>query len=151
MKKIGYLLILCLMTGLTGYSRIVGDDVPDPVKSAFTKKFSDATEVKFERERKNFEISFKNNGDRMTANFNSKGDWLETETVIDSTDLSKEVITSIATNFPGYKIAHASQIEKPDTALIYEVVLKMGNKAYEVKFSPKGQVLRKTELRKERD
>jgi len=132
-----------------GYSqKIIPEKVPSLVKKAFAKKFSDATDVKYEMKKKYYEVTFKDNGDRMSANFNSKGEWLETETIINESDLPKEVSTSVAKNFAGFIISEITQIDTPDKVLNYELDLKKGKVGYEVKFTPKGEILKKTPLKK---
>jgi hypothetical protein len=99
-------------------------------------------------EKNDYEVSFKDKGVGMSANFNSKGEWLETETVMIESDLPKEVLTSVATNFVGFLITEAAKLEGPDNVLNYEMVLKKGKEGVEVKFSPKGEILKKTPLKK---
>ena len=132
-----------------GYSQAITlEKVPAAVKEAFAKKFPAATDVKYQMEKKDYEVSFKDNGVGMSANFNSKGEWLETETVMIESDLPKEVLTSVATNFVGYMISAIVKIDGPDKVVNYEMNLKKGNTGYEVKFSPKGDILKKTPLKK---
>jgi len=112
MKKIVLLLSACMLISLMGYTpKITPDKVPTPVKQAFAKKFSDAIDVKYEMKKKYYEVTFKDNGDMMSANFNSKGEWLETEIIINESDLPKEVSTSVAKNFAGFIILEISQID----------------------------------------
>ena len=76
------------------------------------------------------------------------GEWLETETVMIQSDLPKEVLTSAATNFVGYNITNITKVDGPDKVLNYEMNLKKGTVSYQVKFSPKGEILKKTQLKK---
>ena len=99
-------------------------------------------------EKKDYEVSFKDNGVGMSANFNSSGEWLETETVMIESDLPKEVLTSVATNFVGFMTTEITKVEGPNKVLNYEMNLKKGKEGYEVKFTPKGEILKKTPLKK---
>jgi len=149
MKKIIVVLLACLLFGFLGYTQTVPPEkVPAPVKEAFTKKFPAATSVSYEMEKKDYEVTFKDNGVGMSANFNSKGEWLETETIMIESDLPKAVLTSVATNFVGYSITEITKVEGPEKVLNYEMNLKKGKVGYEVKFSPKGNILKKTPLKK---
>ena len=149
MKKIIVLLSVCLLFVLFGYTQIIpAEKVPAPVKEAFAKKFPAATNVKYEMEKKDYEVTFKDKGVGMSANFNSKGEWLETETIMIESDLPKEVLTSVATNFVGFMITEVTKTEGTDKVLNYEMNLKKGKECYEVKFSPKGEILKKTPLKK---
>ena len=152
MKKIIVFLSACLLISLMGYSqKITPDKVPAPVKQAFAKKFPAATDVKYEMEKKDFEINFKDKGVEMSANFEVTGKWLETETEIKQSDLPKEVSASVAKNFAGFKITEVAKTETPDKGLIYEMDLKKDKERYEVQFSPKGDILKKTPLKKEKE
>lgn len=152
MKKIIVLLTACLLFSLMGYTqKLTADKVPAPVKEAFAKKFPAATDVKYEMEKKDYEINFKDKGIEMSANFDATGKWLETETEIKESDLPKEISASVTKNFSGYKISEVAKTETPDKGLIYEMDLKNDKEGFEVQFSPKGDVLKKTPLKKEKE
>ena len=152
MKKIIVLLTACLLFSLMSFSqKVTADKVPVPVKEAFTKKFPAATDVKYEMEKKDYEINFKDKGVAMSANFDATGKWIETETEIKESDLPKEVTVSVAKNFGGFKVEEVAKTETPDKGLIYEMDLKKDKEGYEVQFSAKGDVLKKTPLKKEKD
>ena len=152
MKKIVVLLSACMLISLMGYTqKITPDKVPAPVKQAFAKKFPAATDVKYEMEKKDYEINFKDKGVEMSANFDATGSWLETETEIKVTDIPKEVSASVTNNFAGFKISEVAKTETPDKGLIYEMDLKKDKEGLEVQFSPKGDILKKTPLKKEKD
>ena len=151
MKKIIVLLSACMLISLMGYSqKITPDKVPAPVKEAFANKFPTATDVKYEMEKKDYEINFKDKGVEMSANFDATGKWLETETEIKQSDLPKEVSASVAKNFAGYKISEVAKVEC-DKGICYEMDLKSDKEGYEVQFSPKGDVINKHPLKKEKE
>jgi len=148
MKKLIVLLSACLLISLMGFTQIIAPEkVPADVKQTFSKKFPEATDIKYEMEKKDYEVSFKENGVVMSANFNSSGEWLETETIIIESDLPKKVLTSAAKNFSGFMITEVSKVESPDKVVYYEMYLKTNKKGYDVEFSPKGDVLKKTLLK----
>jgi len=152
MKKIIVLLTACFLVSLMGYTqKLTAEKIPAPVKEAFAKKFPAATDVKYEMEKKDYEINFKDKGVEMSANFDATGKWLETETEIKESDLPKEVSTSTTKNFSGFKISEVAKTETPDKGLIYEMDLKKDKEGFEVQFSPKGDILKKTLLKKEKE
>ena len=152
MKKIVVLLAACLLISLMGHTqKITPDKVPAPVKEAFAKKFPAATDIKYEMEKKDYEINFKEKGVEMSANFDATGKWLETETEIKESDLPKDVSASVVKNFAGFKISEVAKTETPDKDLIYEMDLKKDKEGFEVQFSPKGDILKKTPLKKEKE
>jgi hypothetical protein len=127
------------------------EEAPAPVKEAFTKMFPAATDVKYEMERENFEVNFKDKGVEMSANFDKGGKWLETETGIKESELPKEVSASIAKNFSGYMVSEVAKVEMPDKGVCYEMDLMKDKEGFEVQFSPKGDVIMKHELKVEKD
>lgn len=78
------------------------------------------------------------------------GKWLETETEIKESDLPKEVSASVTKNFADFKISGIAKSESPDKRLVYEIDLKTDMEGYEVQFSHKGDVIKKTPLKKEK-
>ncbi len=152
MKKIVIVLSACLLISLMGYSqKITPDKVPAPVKQAFAKKFPTATDIKYEMEKKDYEINFKDKGVEMSANFDATGKWLETETEMKESDLPKEVSASEAKNFTGFWISEIAKVETPDKELIYEIEIKKGKERNEIQFSPNGDILKITPVNKEKE
>jgi hypothetical protein len=148
MKKIMALLSACLLISLMGYTQnIPPDEVPAPIKQAFAKKFPAATSVKYEMLKNDHEVTFNDKGVEMAADYNSSGEWLETETEIKESDLPKEVIASVAKNFAGYKISEVVKVETKNKGLIYQIDLKIDKVGFEARFSPKGNVLKSTPLK----
>jgi hypothetical protein len=149
MKKIIVLLSACLLFAFLGYAQnIPAEKVPAPVKESFAKKFPAATSVEYKMEKSDYKVTFKDKAVGMSANFNSRGEWLETQTIMIESDLPKEVLTSVATNFVGYVITDITKINGPDNVINYEMQLKKGTVAEKIKFSPKGEILKKTPLKK---
>jgi len=152
MKKVILLLSACLLISLMGNSQKVDSGkIPASVKQAFAKKFPAATDVKYGMEKKDYEINFKDKGVEMSANFNATGKWLETETEIKEKDLPKEVSGSVVRNFAGFKMSEIAKSEAPGKGLIYEMDLTKDNEGYEVRFSPKGDIVMKTPLKKDKE
>ena len=149
MKKIIVLLSVSMLLAFFGYTQTIpAEKVPAPVKESFAKKFPAATAVAYKMEKTDYKVTFKDKAVGMSANFNSKGEWLETQTIMIESDLPKEVLTSVATNYVGYVITDITKIDGPNSVLNYEMHLKKGTIAEKVKFSPKGEILKKTPLKK---
>ncbi|MFA5047145.1 MAG: PepSY-like domain-containing protein, partial [Paludibacter sp.] len=80
-------------------------NVPAPVKTAFSHKFVKATDVKWGKEGKTaWEAEFKLDGKSYSANFDSKGFWLETEYSITTSEIPAAVKTTINKEYALYKI-----------------------------------------------
>ena len=132
-----------------GYTqKIPSDEVPAPVKQPFTKIFPAATDAKYEMEKKDYEVTFKDKGVRNSANFDPTGKQLETETAKKEPDLPKEVSVSVAKDFDGFMISEVTKVEMQDKPLFYEMDLKKDKEGYNTQFSPKGYVLKKILLKK---
>jgi hypothetical protein len=145
MKKISLFITACMLVSFMGYSQnIPVEKVPGPVRDSFAKKFPSAVGVTYAMELKDYEVTFKDNGVGKSANFNSKGEWLETETVMIESDLPKDVLTSVATNYVGFLMTDITKTEGPGNVDNYEMVLTKGKEVVEVKISPKGEILKKT-------
>jgi hypothetical protein len=150
MKKFVVLLTVCLIFSIAGYSQVIAPEkVPVPVKKAFSKKFPAAVDVKYEMEKKDYEITFKDEGTEMSAIFDATGAWIETETEIKASDLPAEVSASVKKNFPGFKLSEIVRTETPTMGFSYEMDMKKAKEGYEVQFSLKGEILKKTPLEEE--
>jgi len=148
MKKFSIVLAAVLLSALMGYTqKITPNKVPSAVKEAFAKKFPAATDVKYEMEKKDYEINFKEKGVGMSANFDATGKWLETETEINVSDLPREVATSAADKYPGFKITEVAKTETPEKGMIYELEFRTDKEAWEIQFLPDGKVVKRTPLK----
>lgn len=119
-------------------------EVPENVKSSFNSKFPNATEIKWEQEHKNeWEAEFKVNGVDYSANFNSEGEWKETEHEVKIDQLPKAAQTTLSTEFASYKVIEAEVIETPKFKG-FEIKLKNSNSVIEVVMDENGKVLKKS-------
>lgn len=82
--------------------------VPVAVKTAFTKEYAEATGVKWDKEKSDYEASFKMKGEDLSVLFDAKGMVLETEKGI----TAKELPASVQTALKGKKIKEAAIITK---------------------------------------
>ncbi|MDP4282593.1 MAG: PepSY-like domain-containing protein [Bacteroidota bacterium] len=151
MKKIVFLLTASLLFSLMGFTQeVTTDKVPPAVKTAFTKKYPSSTDVKYQMDKKDYSISFKDKGNEMSSVFNAYGRWVETSKSITETELPKKVMKSVNKNFSGFAMSDISSLETPNVKLCYKMILKGEKMTYEVRFSPKGEILRRIPLKKEK-
>lgn len=150
MKK--YMLTAMAVIGSTLLfaQEIPAEKVPAEVKTAFQSKFPEAKKVEWEMEEGNYEAEFKMNGKEMSATFDAKGIWKETETEIKVKDLPKAVSTMLAGEFPGYKIDEACKVESAEHGSCYEVEIEKGDEEMEVLLKADGTILKK-EMSKDED
>ena len=76
---------------------------------------------------------------------------METETEIKVSTLPASIHTSLAKNFPGYKINEASKIESVKNGKCFEAEFEKGKESYDVLFSQEGKMLNKTKSEIEKD
>ncbi len=118
-------------------------DVPQAVKTAFNQKFSNATKVKWENEDENeWEAEFRMNGKEYSANFDSKGNWLETEYEIKKSEIPQAILTTIKNEFTRYETEEAEVAENKD-GTFYEIKFETDEKDIEVVFKADGTVVKK--------
>lgn len=148
MKKLK--IILGTFLAFTMFAFASGDQVPQKVKDAFTKKFPTATKVKWDKENATeWEAEFKMDNTEYSANFLEDGTWKETEHAIDDKEIPKNVKSALMSAFPGYKIKESELSETKDV-MLYEFEIKKGESEIEVALDKTGKVVKK-ETKKEND
>lgn len=113
--------------------------VPAVVKASFAKQFPSATDVKWEKEGKTYEVELKYNGQNITVSLDAKGKIVETEFGIKSFELPKTTLKYVSDNFKGKPILSAEKITA-GSKVSYEVVVQKGKALV---FDAKGKFLEK--------
>jgi hypothetical protein len=139
MKKT--LLILALVSGITyaNAQKIKEADIPAAVKTEFKSLYADAKEVKWEKEKGNYEANFTKDKTEMSVTIDASGKLLETETTIASSALPKAATDYLAKNLPGKKIKEASMIKDASGKVTYEAEVD----EVDYKFDAQGNFLSK--------
>lgn len=111
--------------------------VPRTVKTAFTNTYATARQVKWDREGKDWEVSFTLNGEKKSALFNPDGQQIELETEISVAKLPQ----SVRSYMDGQKkpIAEAAEITDAMGKRYYEA--ESGGKDY--LFTAEGKPVKK--------
>jgi hypothetical protein len=140
MKKI---LILFVITTCLLF-QACSQNVPTSVKNAFATKFPKATQVKWSKEKSlTYEAEFKLNGAEMSANFDEKGSWTETEIEITEQQLPDTIKKALKSNFNEFKIDEISTLEEAGKELKYELAVNKNGETIELIFSIGGTLLDK--------
>lgn len=148
MKIITGLLGLIIAASLFAFNVGDGDQVPQKVKDAFTKKFPTAEKVDWEKEsEKEWEAEFKMNNVEYSANFLEDGTWQETEHEIEEKDVPQNVLQALKNGFSDFEIEEV-EISETNTGKIYEFDLEKGENEMEVAIDTTGKV-GKQELKNE--
>ena len=136
MKKIILLSLLVLRMITFSFA----GNAPEVVTSAFNKKFPKATVLKWDKENAhNYEAQFVWSGVNYSANFNDKGEWLETESPLTFKELPEKVQAAFTSLHNGEKVKAVSQIETAKGTIKYEVEIKKGIKTIELFYLADGR------------
>ncbi len=118
---------------------------PKSVTDNFNSKYPGVTKVKWDHEEANeWEAEFKMNSNTMSASFDNTGKWLETEKEVKKNELPVTILNACNTNYSGYKINEASEIEKPDFKG-YELGIEKGKEELEILVTGDGKIVAKKE------
>jgi hypothetical protein len=144
MKTIKSLIIMTIFLVSINYAqKIMPDKVPASVKQTYMKTFPKATESAWRMDNDNYQVMFGMNGVKHAAKFDKNGVWVDKEEKMNIMDLPREVTSSIAKNFPGFKVYEAEKAEANGKGMLYNVGLEKGKEFMEVHLSPAGDVLGK--------
>ncbi len=128
-----------------------GKEVPQAVKTAFTQKFPDASQVKWDKENDNeWEAEFKMNGMEYSANFDNAGTWTETEYEISLKEIPEAVKTSLDNESDGAKVK-ASEVSETTEGKVYEFVLRKGENETELVIDETGKIINKEQSKEEEE
>jgi Putative beta-lactamase-inhibitor-like, PepSY-like len=147
MKNLFYALLTLISLSACSQSK----NAPQNILKAFNQKFPNAKEVEWGKENENiWEAEFEVSNKDMSANFNLKGEWLETESEIAKKDLPKSIKSVISTAYKGYKIKEIGFTETPKYKA-FEVEVKKGNKLVEVVLNGFGKIIKTKTTDEEKD
>jgi hypothetical protein len=118
-------------------------DVPQKVKDAFSKKFPAAQNVKWDKENAHeYEAEFTIDGNKSSANFSDKGEWLETESTVAFTLLPAKVKEAYNKAHNGIEVKAAARIETSKGITKYEIEYKAGKKTKEEVYNENGTIIK---------
>jgi antitoxin component YwqK of YwqJK toxin-antitoxin module len=120
MKK--YFLILALGFSMIAISQKA--EIPAVAKSSFHKAHPVATNIKYEKEDGNYEVSFIENAQKMSVVINSNGKILETEIELKVSELPTTIQSYMKEHYKNSPLKGAAKITKPDGSINYEAAIK---------------------------
>lgn len=136
---LGALVLICAYVTSFAQSK-----TPSAVVTAFNLKFPNAVKIKWDKENAHeYEASFDMNGEKYSANFNDKGEWLETESPISFNQLPEKVLNTFNTTHKGAIIKTVAKIETAKGLIKYEVEFKNGAKTMELFYTADGTEIKK--------
>jgi hypothetical protein len=129
------LLFLC-----TGSFCFAGDvEVPKVVKEKFEKQYSDAKNASwFKLHDDEYEVEFTRDGKNYEASYKANGEWRETGMILSDKEIPVAIRTSFGTLFPDAEMLQVTLIENGVRGSVYEVEYKDEGKTHEVYLKPDG-------------
>jgi hypothetical protein len=122
MKKTFLALLLFSFSALlVNAQNLKESQVPAAVKSALKKKYADAKNVQWEKEKGNFEANWggKSKEDN-SVQFTANGDFIEIVKAIPVSQLSAPVLSYVKAHYKGAKITEAGKVTDARGKLSYE-------------------------------
>jgi hypothetical protein len=98
--------------------------VPAAVKASFEKAYPGIKNVKWEKEKGDFEAGFKQGSKEMSAVFKADGTQVEAETEINAATLPASVFVYIKQHYKGAAVKEAAKITKAGGEVNYEAEVK---------------------------
>lgn len=120
MKKLGILLTIAAGAAMINAQKIQQKDIPTLVQSSLQHKFPDSKNVKWEKEKDQYEAEFKSKGTKYSVLFDAKGNVVETEVPISVQSLSDPIKQFIAKKHPKSPIKDAAKITDSKGVVTYE-------------------------------
>ena len=117
-------IFISLVLVLVSFVGMAQNNIPTATKAAFAKAFNNVTDVKWEKEEKNYEVSFMQSGNKMSAVIDEKGKLLETETELKVSSLMPQIINYMKGHYKGKELIGAAKIIYADGSLNYEAAIK---------------------------
>ena len=145
MKKIIYITgLLAILTIFTTDSFAQIRKIPAEVTNAFQEKYPNATSVEWRDKLSSFTASFQQDSTTYIAQFNSKGEWENTEEAIDQTELPEAVKGGFdKSKYTEWTIGQVTKIEMPNDEVQYKIEVAKGDiKKRNLFFNEEGRMLK---------
>ncbi len=143
MKKTLLLISLIIFT-----IQIFPQAVPSKVKKAFKVQYSETSDETWnydgDYKLRVWKVLYKSEGVLHSSWYDYKGNWIQTKTKIDDSELPEAVMKSIQEDYARYKIVIAARFENPELNG-YEVFLdskSMGG--FDVQYTKEGKMVNRT-------
>lgn len=124
MKNISATMLTLLIATCCFAQKVQEKNVPANVSSNFKKKYPQATAVKWDKEKQNYEASFKLNNVDQSVLMDANAAILETEVKTDFGKLPKVILGYLKTNYASSKPKGAAIITDNKGNITFEVEMK---------------------------
>lgn len=120
MKNLVFISTVLLFSSFAVAQGINEKDVPNVVKSTFSKKFPNQKHIKWKKEKETYEASFTSGKTEHSTVIDFNGNLLETEEEIPVKELPATAIAYIQKNYSGQKIKEAAKITDAKGIITFE-------------------------------
>ena len=97
-------------------------EIPEAVKTAFTKQYPTADSVKYEDNLVSVQVHFRQNGEKFVASYNNKGEWKETQKDWTFEQLPQEVKDGFAkSKYADWETSETKIVYKPAGTEYYRI------------------------------
>ena len=124
MKKSVILLAAMFSLTFANAQKVSDKEVPTVVKSALQKSYPNAKEIKWEKEKANYEAGFEVSEKEYSLLIDASGKILETEMEIKMEELPANAKAFISKNYAGQKIKETAKITDSKGVVTYEAEVK---------------------------
>ncbi len=115
---------------------------PEKAAEEFRKKFPNATNVKWGIDRNNYhEANFELDGKKYRADFDSKGEWVETETSVKWDEVPLAVQEAFKEEDKKKDIVEIEFVDNKEKGKFYDIEFKKGSGKLDISIRPDGTVL----------
>lgn len=124
MKKSVILLAAMFSLTFANAQKVSDKEVPTAVKNTLQKSYPNAKEIKWEKEKANYEAGFENKETEYSVLIDVLGNILETEIEIKVNALPAMAKEYVSKNYAGQKIKEATKITDNKGVVTYEAEIK---------------------------
>lgn len=145
MKKISISLVLLLASTVLAFAGSkTGNEVKTPSQAlkAFKAQYTNAMNVKWEKEGADFEAVFQIAGITYDAQFTKEGKWVATESKSDATNFPADAIAYAKKNYSGYGIEEYLSVNNPEGSFLV-ISVKKYKEEIDLYFDASGKFIKK--------
>lgn len=124
MRKLVFLLAAVASVSFANAQKVSDKEVPAEVKSALQKSHPKAKDLKWEKEKGNYEAGFEVGETDYSVLIDASGKILETEVEIKIDELPANAKAYVAKHYAGQKIKEAAKITDSKGVVTYEAEVK---------------------------
>ena len=140
MKTLNILILFLFATSLSFAQDLNTSEVPELVKNAFTKEYTQATDIEWERDMDNFKVEFDMGRMEHEIWYTPSGDVIKKEQDISEAELPQVIRDIIKSKYSGYRIDDV-EMTWQDNATTYEVEVEKGKEEWKIVFDSEGKII----------